>query len=188
MTGSDPRNRLFRGGSAAACREVCRGAEQRSGLGLGGIRDRRSPVISRDLRLGGLGRYGFDLSYLLCSVLCSRVDRTSTAPGDRGAGRVGDCVLLCFMRVRPAHRLFCVPKIIGAIGAAVVMHNLYVKPGSPTAASPDARTYRREGRLGRAVEVSNCTTIIHICICVDSFNSPNERARDPPEIHLHRCR
>lgn len=103
MTGSDPRNRLFRGGSAAACREVCRGAEQRSGLGLGGIRDRRSPVISRDLRLGGLGRYGFDLSYLLCSVLCSRVDRTSTAPGATGV-RVGlVIVFFCVSCVSDLH-------------------------------------------------------------------------------------
>jgi len=61
------------------------------------------------------------------------------------------------MRVQPVYyRLFCVPNGLLAQQEEElrrVMLNLYVKPGSPIAPSPDARTYRREGRLRRAVDL-----------------------------------
>ena len=61
-------------------------------IGPGPGRNQRSVIsrVLRDLRLGGLGRYGFDHSYLLCSVA------ESTVPAPlRGTGvRVGLVIVL----------------------------------------------------------------------------------------------
>ena len=62
-------------------------------IGPGPGRNQRSVIsrVLRDLRLGGLGRYGFDHSYLLYNVAESTVPAPLRGTGVRV--RVGDCVL-----------------------------------------------------------------------------------------------
>jgi hypothetical protein len=86
-------------------------------IGPGPGRNQRSVIsrVLRDLRLGGLGRYGFDHSYLLYNVA------ESTVPAPlRGTGvRVGLVICSFVIHACPTmyYRLFCVPNgLLGATG------------------------------------------------------------------------
>lgn len=149
-------------------------------IGPGPGRNQRSVIsrVLRDLRLGGLGRYGFDHSYLLYNVA------ESTVPAPlRGTGvRVG--LVICSFVIHGScvsnHVLSIVLRSYNGLLAQQeeelrrVMLNLYVKPGSPIAASPDARTYRREGRLDGP---SICTSI--------SARRTLRRASRSVDLHHH---